>query len=183
MAEEEENDRVAELHAKQQQDRVAKQQAKEEAAKQQAGQETPGQGGVFGIPRDEIDANVSRFIVKPEPLELLLLGVPWFNLKLIWGKIIKKGKSRFIAPPSFDPWKFGRLVPSILAVILIIVVDIIIGILLVPSLIEGSAVLFVIGEMKSHPIDAAADGVKLFGSFAFTLFQAFGETAAMSFVK
>lgn len=51
------------------------------------------------------------------------LGLSWFNLKLIWGSMVTKGKSKYIAPPTFKSWRIPIL-PDTMAKAAIVLADI-----------------------------------------------------------
>ena len=175
QAEDTQYDRVAQLRSQQQQTRIAEVRATEEAERLSAEASVSGSGSsssVFGIGRDEIDESVSRFLIKPEPVELILGAIPWFNLKLFWGDVVKKGNSKVVAPVSFKPWRIP--LPDILAKLLVVFVDLILVILVVPSLFIDFLLLYLVGKAITDPIGAVNEANALFGAFGSTLVQWLG---------
>jgi hypothetical protein len=170
----EEFDRVAQLRSDTQEARIEEERMQAQMPEGPSPDEAAAQASVFGFGRDELDADISRFIVKAEPLELFLLGIPWFNLKLFYGQAMKKGRSKLIAPPSFKPWGLDRLVPKQLSWGLIIFFDLLLAFLVIPSLIIDAMLLYLIVEGLTNPLQAAQDANLLFGAFGRTLVQWLG---------
>lgn len=102
----------------------AAQQAKQEA--QRAKQEKIKKKGGF-TKRDQGNQHIDRsvLLMMADFSFGMITGLVWFNLKLIWGSIIKKGESRFISPPSFKAWRIPIL-PDSLANATIVLADILV---------------------------------------------------------
>jgi hypothetical protein len=172
---EEQYDRVAQLRESQQRNRMADERAAEEAALASAeGSGSGNASSVFGIGRDELNDNVSRFLAKPEPVELILGFIPYVNLQLIWGQIITNGKSKYVTPPNFRPWNLQWILPNILASVIVIVFDLLILILALPSFLISLLSLYFIGLLLTNPTEAVFQISNLFGAFGTTLVQWLG---------
>lgn len=168
-------DRVAQLRADQQQQRIEGERVQaEETARLAAENAESSTGSIFGVPRDDLNDSISRFLAKPEPVELILGFIPYINLQLIWGQLITNGKSKFITPPSFKPWKLQWILPNILATVLVIAIDLVLFILILPSAIFSLLLLYLIGKAMTDPYGAALDAKNLLGAFGCDLVKWFG---------
>ncbi|MBU0646566.1 hypothetical protein KJ611_03825 [Patescibacteria group bacterium] len=133
-------DAKGQLNSQRQATRQSKQEAKQDK-KQQAQKSAARKGG--HAKRDQVNHQIDRSLL---PLMVdfsfgTILGLAWFNLQLIWGSMVKKGKSRFLSPPSFQAWKIPIL-PDSLARASIVLADLIV---LLIVLIIGAMILIIIG--------------------------------------
>ena len=87
-------------------------------------------------------------ILLPTPL-----AIPWFNWKLFYGQLLKKGKDERVAPPS---WRFlgGSFLPDWTFSVAILSGDLLLIVAVLPILIVAGLMLYLIVWAASDPLAA-----------------------------